>query len=72
LFTIINDLNKNAHVYRIVGVATTAGAKALPKPSGVSGGQDPLYIVWKKIGAEMAHYLKKVLIRRAISLKEES
>jgi hypothetical protein len=33
--------------YRIVGVATTAGAKALPKPPGVSGGKGPVNISWK-------------------------
>ena len=40
-------LNKVIPFYRIVGVATTAGAKALPKPPGVLGGQGPMNISWK-------------------------
>ena len=36
LFTVYGALNKNMHGDRMVGVATTAGAKALPDPPGVS------------------------------------
>jgi hypothetical protein len=37
LFKVIDDQNKNLHVYRNAGVATTTGAKALPKSPEISG-----------------------------------